>query len=71
MRGPKDSKSDTCREDLRVCTTGISRKVDESYSGRSANLPLGARGVARRLEEVAEVSREHSSVIATDAKART
>lgn len=73
MRGHKDSKSDTCTEGTGVDTTGISRKVNTSYSGRSVILPLvlGARVVKRRFDGMAEVSREHSSTSATGAKART
>ena len=61
MRGQRDSKSDTCTEGLGVDTTGISRKVNMSYSGRSVVLPETARVVARRHDGMTEVSREHSS----------
>lgn len=61
MRRPRDSKSDTCTEGPRVDTTSISRKVNESYSGRSVILPR-ASVVERRRDGMAEVSREHSSL---------
>jgi hypothetical protein len=69
MRRHISSKSETCTESLYVNAAGISEKVRAQYPGRSVTLPR-ARAVERRLEEVAEVSRGHSSS-ATGAKART
>ena len=54
------SKSKTCTESLYVDAAGISVKVRAQYPGRSATL-LRATVVERRWDEVAEVSRGHSS----------
>ena len=62
MRRHLSSKSDTCPESLAVDVAGISVKVRAHYPGRSATL-LRATVVARRGEEVAEVSRGHSRFI--------
>ena len=60
MRRQVSSKSDTCTESLYVDAAGISVKVGAHYPGRSATLP-GATVAERQREEVAEVSRGHSS----------
>jgi hypothetical protein len=39
MRGPIDSKSDTCTESMEVYAAGISVKVVVFYPGRSVSLP--------------------------------
>ena len=39
MRGPKDSKSDTCTEHAEVNAAGISVKVGAPYLGRSDSTP--------------------------------
>ena len=62
MRRQISSKSDTCTESLGVDAAGISVKVRAHYPGRSATLPR-ATVAERRREEVAEVSRGHSSSI--------
>jgi len=62
MRRHLSSKSNTCTESLYVDAAGISVKVRAHYPGRSATLPR-ATDAERRREEVAEVSRGHSSSI--------
>ncbi len=59
MRRQLSSKSDTCTEGMAVYAAGISVKVGAHYPGRSVRLPC-ARGVARRFDGWAEVSRGHS-----------
>jgi hypothetical protein len=41
MRGPIDSKSDTCTESMEVDAAGISVKAGAQYPGRSVDLPKG------------------------------
>jgi len=62
MRRHISSKSNTCTESLYVDAAGISVKVRAHYPGRSATLPR-ATVTERWREEVAEVSRGHSSSI--------
>jgi hypothetical protein len=57
------SKSETCTESLYVYAADISVKVSAQYPGRSATLLSELQWAERRLEEVAEVSRGHSSSI--------
>ena len=60
MRRHVSLKSNTCTESLYVDAAGISVKVRAHYPGRSATLPR-ATDTERWREEVAEVSRGHSS----------
>jgi hypothetical protein len=55
-------KSDTCTESLYVDAAGISVKVRAHYPGRSVSLSC-TTGIERWREELAEVSRGHSSSI--------
>jgi len=59
MRGPIDSKSNTCTESAEVDTAGISVKVSVHYPGRSQDLSsslglLSSRGDGKSLEKSAE-----------------
>ena len=60
MRRHVSSKSGTYPESLVVYVADISVKVSVQYPGRSVILPR-ASVVERRCEEMAEVSRGHSS----------
>ena len=62
MRGPIDSKPDTCTEPVDVYAAGISGKVVRITLGGLPVLPL-ATGFARRREGAAEVSRGHSRLL--------
>lgn len=61
MRRRISSKSDTCTERAGVYATGISEKAGAHYPGRSAILPEMAIAAVRSRNEIAEVSRGHSS----------
>ncbi len=60
MRRPLSSKSDTCTESLCVNAADISVKVGAQYPGRSVSLSR-TTVIERWREELAEVSRGHSS----------
>jgi|GEM_PF-2410992 len=60
MRRRISSKSNTCTESMYVYAAGISVKVGAHYPGRSVSLSR-TTGIERCREELAEVSRGHSS----------
>jgi len=61
MRRQLSSKSETCTESASVDATGISVKAGVHYPGRSVVLPEKAIEAVRLSDEIAEVSRGHSS----------
>ena len=69
MRRHRTLKSKTCTEDVGVNAAGISVKAGVHYPGRSAVLSREATTLAERPEEdMAEVSRSHSSPYRLGAK---
>ena len=67
-RGPKDSKSNTCTEQMEVYATDINVKVGAHYPGRSV---IGVQKNVRYSTVIAEVSRDHMSGNDQPAKGRT
>lgn len=61
VRRPISLKPKVCPERGGVDATGISVKAGAHYPGRSAELLERANGVERRRDDLAEVSRGHSS----------
>ena len=63
MRGPIDSKSNTCTESMEVDAAGISGKVDVHYPGRSGLSAHWDYGRREAMGRASEVSRGHSRFV--------